>query len=292
MRKVSFAALAVLLTAGLSAHAALTTFTYTQTDASTGSGTIQGFTYDPGDGQGPITFGSTPMPAAVVVNPNPGLTPAGYVGAQNTASGNSNEPNSAVGLTFSGSVTATGTRNGQTYTIQIPLVFAPKQTQTPDVNDYTWNVTYGDNPGAGDDAVSAAALRFAMWLSRDDVVDNAETSNTFQRYTQQNQLFAAGTQESFTNTDTSSTAIKDAMDSGNPAGTDAVGRDLAFYWGWRDTSSLTSGALLVDDFTIGGILNANEATLNPPVPEPASLGLLAAVGLLGLRRRRRNCGRA
>ncbi|HEY7120187.1 MAG TPA: PEP-CTERM sorting domain-containing protein [Tepidisphaeraceae bacterium] len=285
MGKISLFALVGLLATGLSAHAALTTFTYTQSDAATGSGTIQGFTYDPGDGGGPITFGATPMPAATVFNPNPGLTPAGFIGAQNAQSGGGNEANTAVGLTFSGSVTATGTRGAQTYTIQIPLVFAPKQTQTPDVNDYTWNVTYGDNAGAGGtDAVTGANIRYAMWLSRDTVVDAVDTPNLFQRYTQLTQPLAVG-QDTLTNTDTTTAPIKDATDSGDPQGVDAAGRDLAFYFGWRDTGSLSSGAVLIDDFTIGGALVANEATLNPPVPEPASLGLLAGIGVLALRRR-------
>jgi len=46
------------------------------------------------------------MPSASVVNPGTGI----YVGRQTVAAGASNEPNSAVGLTWSGSVTATGVR--------------------------------------------------------------------------------------------------------------------------------------------------------------------------------------
>ncbi len=256
----------------LSAPAALATevtFTYTQADAATGVGTIAPFSFD--DGGGPILFGATPMPAAIVINPNPGLTPAGYVGAQNAQSGAANEANTSVGLTFPTSVVATGVRGANIYEMVIPLTFVPEVNQTPtDLSDYTWNVTYGDAPTS--DTVSSAALRFAMWLSRDDVIDAAETPNTFQRYTQQNLSFVAGP-DAFVNTDISSTAIKEATDvAGAPAGTDAAGRPLAFYFGWRDTGGLTSGAVLVNDFTIGGLLNTNDASLRL-IPEPGTIAL-------------------
>jgi hypothetical protein len=124
----------------------------------------------------------------------------------------------------------------------------------------------------------------AMWLSRDTVVDNADTANLFQRYTQNNVSFVAGA-DTFTNTDTTTTPIKDAMDSGDPQGTDAVGRDLAFYFGWRDQGTFTQGAILTDTFTVSGPLNADDATIRP-VPEPASALLLLTGSALVLRRRR------
>src|SRR4029079_8267763 len=105
--------LAVLIAA--SARAALVNVRYSHTDATSGFGNIDPFVYN--DGGGNITFGPTNMPAAVVFNPNPGLTPAGFVGAQTVAAGAENESNSVVGLTWSGSVTATGTRGAQTFTM-------------------------------------------------------------------------------------------------------------------------------------------------------------------------------
>ncbi len=219
--------LALTAFAAATAQATQTSFTYTQADSTTGAGLIAPFSFD--DGGGPILFGATPMPAAIVINPNPGLTPAGYVGAQNAQSGAANEANTSVGLTFPSSVVATGVRGTNIYEMVIPLTFVPEVNQTPlDLSDYTWNVTYGDAPTS--DTVSSAALRFAMWLSRDDVIDAADTANTFQRYTQQNLSFVAGP-DAFVNTDISSTAIKDATDAGDPAGTDAAGRPLAFYFG-------------------------------------------------------------
>jgi MYXO-CTERM domain-containing protein len=282
------AACATLAALGLLAHAAPTTFTYTQDTSLLGAGTIAAFQYDPGDGLGPISFGPTVMPAAVVRNENPGLTPATHVGAQTTAAGASNEANTATGLLWSGNVTATGTRGAQVFTMQIPLKFVPKVTQAPDSDDYNWNIAFGDNQALGGTDTASTSVRMAIWLSRDDVVDAAETANTFQRYTQQNHTFVAGAQDSFSNTNTTLNVINDATDPpGNPQGVDAAGRDLAFYFGWRDQGALSAGAVLIDNFTVGGILNADEATLSPPVPEPGMLGL-AGIAVLGLLRRRRN----
>src|SRR5262245_19899747 len=128
--KTPLAAAFAAIVFALPAQAVLVNFTYTQNDA-TGSGTISGFSYD--NGGGPINFGVTQMTAATVFNPVPAATPAGFVGAINAMCGNSNEPNVAVGLTWSGFVLATGTPGAQTYTMRIPFVFVPKQTQAPDV---------------------------------------------------------------------------------------------------------------------------------------------------------------
>jgi hypothetical protein len=267
------------------APAALVTFSYNQTDSVAGSGTISAFSYD--DGGGPINFAAMPMPSPTLLNPAPGLTPAGFVGAQTVQTGNSNEGNVAVGLLWSGSVTAIGTRGADVFSIQIPLLFVPKQVQSPsDTHDYTWSVVHGDG-GPGVDDVSGTGFRFAMYFGRDTTADGAETADTFQRYTQQTLAFTAGVLDSFTNTHTSSGALKDATDSGAPAGTDAAGRDLAFYWAWRDGGTLPANtAMLVNDFSVGGLLNADESTLTL-IPEPASPLLALAAAALFVRRRRR-----
>lgn len=263
-----------------SAGAVPVNFSFTQTDATTGSGQIGAFTYD--DGGGAINFAATAMPAAQVINPGTGQ----FVGQQTAIANAGNDAGTAVGLVWNNMVvTATGTRGANTYTMQIPLKFIAKQAQTPtDVNDYTWSMAYGDNAGGGGDTISTS-MRFAMWLSRDDVADAADTANTYQRYTQLNHTFNAGA-DSFTNSDTTTAPIKDAMDSGDPQGTDAVGRDLAFYFGWRDQGALTQGSILIDTFGVGGLLDANTTTL-ALVPEPTGLLGLAGVALLGARRRRR-----
>src|SRR5438132_587225 len=106
--------------AAISARAAtFTSFTYNQSDATTGSGTIAGFTFNG------HTFNSMAMPAATVFSPGTVAAPAGFVGSQTVASGSGNEANSSVGLLWTGVVTATATDGA---TIQIPLVFAAKQT--------------------------------------------------------------------------------------------------------------------------------------------------------------------
>jgi len=268
-----------------------TSFSYSQTDATTGTGTIAPFVIH--DSGGDINFTATPMPSASVINPGTGQ----FVGRQTAPVGTGNEANTAVGLVWNGSVTATGTRGAQIYTVQIPLKFVPKVTQSPDTSDYNWNVIFGDDAAGGTDVISTNTPtnhpRFAMWFNRDDLVDALDTANTYQRYTQQNMTFTAG-QNTFTNTDLSSTTgtppvpiIKDATDAGDPQGTDAAGRNLAFYFGWRDQGTLTPQVVLVDNFSVGGLLNPDLSTLNPPVPEPASLISLGAVAAIGLLRRRR-----
>jgi hypothetical protein len=266
MRNISLASILAACAVTTCAHGAFVNFNYTQSDATTRSGSIAPFSVMGHD------FTATPMPAAFVLNPNPG-TPAGFVGSIDAQAGLGNEPNEAVGLLFNGTVTASSTDG---FLIDIPLVFVAAQAQAPNVNDYTWNIAYGDAPANGVDAVSSGSLRFAIWLSRDDIIDGVETTTIFQRYTQLNHTFVTG-QDTFTNNDTVTAPIKDAFA--------AAARPLAFYWGWRDQGALTSGAVLVDEFTIGGLLNADESTLRP-VPEPSSALIAFAGSLLLLCRRR------
>jgi len=286
MKRVQIAGLFVLLFACAAQAQVSTTFTYTQTDATTGAGTISGFTVP--TSSGPIVFAPTPMPSAVVINPGTGT----FVGRQTVAASSGDEPNTAPGLVWSGSVTATGTRGSEIFTMQIPLKFAAKVVQGPDSNDYNWNVIFGDDAAGGSDVVNtgsgAASPRFAMFYSRDtvDETPDVDTANTFQRYTQQNNQFTTGP-NSFTNTDLTTTPLKDAMDSGDPQGTDAVGRDLAFYFGWRDQGTFAAGsaqAFVIDDFKVGGLLMPDYTTL---IPEPGSLMALAGMAVIGLVRRRR-----
>lgn len=172
MSKILLLPTLACLALATSAHAASVNFSYSQTDLTTGSGSIAPFSFSGHD------FTATPI-SATVFNPG-GAPPAGFVGSINAQSGAANEANQSLGLIFSGTVTATSTDG---WIIQIPLVFVPKQTQVPDVSDYTWNIAYGDSPANGVDAVGAS-LRFSMYFSRDTVIDAVETPDTFQRYTQ------------------------------------------------------------------------------------------------------------
>jgi len=271
---------ALALGAVTSQAATLTSFTYNQDSSTVGSGTIGAFSYSGHD------FPAMAMPSATVISPGTVVAPAGFVGSMTAQALGSNEPNSAVGLLWTGTVTATATDGA---TIQIPLVFAPKQTQTPtDTSDYQWSITFGDSPANGIDT-AITAPRFAMYFSRDTVADVTDTANMFQRYTQLNtQNFAAGTAESYINTQTTTTAIKDAADpAGAPAGTDAEGRGLAFYYGWRDGGTLNNGgAFLVDQFNVSGLLNVNEASLVVPEPTTTLLAIGGLGAIIAIRRRK------
>jgi hypothetical protein len=144
----------------LQAQPVSTTFTYKQTDAATGSGTISGFVVHAEGGD--ITFAPTPMPSALVINPGTGQ----FVGKQTVQSGNSNEPNSATGLVWNGSVLAIGTRGSEIYTVQIPLVCA-KVTQSPDTTITTGTCFTAMIRPAG--MMSSARFLLALpWYSRDD----------------------------------------------------------------------------------------------------------------------------
>jgi hypothetical protein len=279
-KRLILGVLALTAAATSNRAATLTSFTYNQSDATTGSGAIAGFSYSGHN------FPAMAMPSAAVISPGAIAAPAGFVGSMTAQALGSNEPNSSVGLLWTGTITATATDGA---TIQIPLVFAPKQTQTPtDTSDYQWSVTFGDSPANGIDTASTAP-RFAMYFSRDTVIDATDTANMFQRYTQLNtQNFTLGTTESYVNTQTSTAAIKDAADpAGAPAGTDAEGRDLAFYYGWRDGGALNAGgAFLVDQFNVSGLLNVNEASLVVPEPTTTALVIGGLGAIIALRRRK------
>jgi len=280
-KRLILGVLAMTAAAASNRAATLTSFSYNQDSSSVGSGTIAAFSYSGHD------FPAMAMPAATVFSPGTVVAPSGFVGSITGQSGNSVESNQALGLLWTGTITATATDGA---TIQIPLVFAPKQTQSPtDLNDYQWSISYGDSPANGVDTAITSA-RFAMYFSRDTVLDNAETANTFQRFTQQTQTFAAGTNDLFSNTDTTTPppAIKDATDpGGNPQGTDAAGRDLAFYYGWRDGGTLNAGgAILVDQFNVSGLLNVNEASLVVPEPTTTALLIGGLGAIIAVRRRK------
>src|SRR5687767_9590339 len=132
-RRTSIASILTACAVTTCASAALVNFNYTQSDATTGSGSIAPFTLMGHE------FTSTPMPQASVFNPNTG-TPAGYVGSIDAQAGLGNEPNEAIAVSFSGTLTASSSDG---FLIDIPLLFVTAQSQGTNVNDYTWNIRFG-----------------------------------------------------------------------------------------------------------------------------------------------------
>ncbi|MBL50168.1 MAG: hypothetical protein CMP28_14645 [Roseibacillus sp.] len=276
--------------------AALTTFSYTQTDSSTGSGTIAA-PAPSNFGGVTITWAATAMPAASVRDPA-GAGAAGAVGGWDAEEGDNGGNGRDVALywnsspltTSAGSVPAplsvnlTGSgSDGNTYGVTIPLVFFGDNV-LPDENfpgwgnnDYRWSVTYGDVLGTNPEG----SPRTGMWLSPTFALT---LGGRQQRYTQN----SAALTGILTNTDTTSGAEKDAFDqNGNTSATAAIGQPLEFGFGWRDNGSLTGGPVLIDSFRVEGLLQVDEDAIFL-VPEPGAFSLLGLAGIaLFVRRRRR-----
>lgn len=273
---------------GVPAYAAITPFTYTQTDKTTGSGTISGFTANG------INFSATAMPAATVNDPGGAATPAAYVGSisgfaqpgDDTTYASAN----AVSLRWSGTVNAFGTDGVNNFMVPISLTFLPF-AQNSGMNavgsavagsDYGWLVNYGDDPTAGVDTISTSAPRVAAYFG-------IEAFPNYQRWTQNNPAFTAG-QQTFSNTVArdGTTPIRDADDpnaSGQPTPPSASDRPLAFAWAWRDQGALSQGSILVNDIRFDGYFWVDETAITP-VPEPGTVGMVLLGTLILLRRRR------
>jgi hypothetical protein len=272
-------------------QAAVTPFTYTQTDKNTGSGTIGAFTANG------INFTATPMPAATVNDPGGGATPAGYVGsmtayAQPGADNTYNGAN-AVSVSWSGTVNAFGTDGVNNYFVPISLTFLPFAQNSGMAgvgsavagSDYGWLVNYGDDPGAGVDTISTNTPtnhpRTAAYFGIEPFPD-------YQRWTQTNNTFTTG-QQLFSNSVTrdGTNPIRDADDpsAGAPTPPSASGRPLAFAWAWRDQGALTQGSILVNDIRFDGYFWVDESAI-VLVPEPGTVALLSLGTLCLLRRKR------
>jgi len=274
---------------------AVTPFTYTQSNKTTGTGTISAFTANG------INFSATAMPAAAVNDPGGAITPAGYVGSLSAYAqpGDDTTYNAAnaVSVSWSGTVNAFGTDGVNSFRVPISLNFLPF-AQNSGMNalgsavagsDYGWLVNFGDDPGAGVDTISTNTPtnhpRVAAYFG-------IEPFPSYQRWTQTNNTYAAG-QELFSNTVArdGTTPIRDADDLNNGAQTppSALGRPLAFAWAWRDQGTLTQGSILVNDIRFDGYFWVDEAAI-VMIPEPGSFALMS-LGALGLLRRNRERSR-
>ncbi|MEM7311660.1 MAG: hypothetical protein AAF497_00775 [Planctomycetota bacterium] len=212
----------------------ITTFSYTQTDNVTGSGTIVAPAASDFGGV-TITWTDTAMPLAGVRDPAGGGSAGGFVGTWDTENGAQGINGLDVALHWNnGMPESTGTpdpvvveilgsgSDGNDYKMPVPLVFwgdpsnndtsgpgnsvAPRDPRVPDehvpgwgVNDYQWDLEYGSVSG------QLAFPRTAMWFSPSW---GLPLGGREQRYTQ-NENDVATTQ---INNDTTTGAEKDAMD--------------------------------------------------------------------------------
>ena len=294
--KPRFCLALALLASTVAAPAALTTFSYTQTDNVTGAGTIAA-PAPTNFGGVTITWAASAMPAASVRDPSGGGA-AGAVGGFNEQEGNNGGNGRDVAiywnsstLTTSGasvaaplSVTLSGSGDdGNSYSVSLPLVFFGDNV-LPDEhiagwgnNDYHWSVDYGDVLGTNPEG----SPRTAMWLSPTFA---RTVGGRAQRYTQNTNALTGV----LTNTDTSSGAEKDAFDqNGNTTQFAAIGQPLEFGFGWRDRNSVTGGPVLIDSFHVAGLLEFDEEAIGL-IPEPGTFSLLGLAGVaLFFRRRRR-----
>lgn len=273
----------------------ITTFSYTQTDNVTGSGTIAAPAPSVIDGGVTINWTDTAMPSAFVRDPAEVGSAGGAVGgfdmkAEDTGENGEdvalywNETADIAGAKSAVSVDIAGTgSDGNAYTLPVDLVFFGDNV-LPDEhfpgwgnNDYQWSLEYGGNDVTGEP-------RTAIYLSPSwanvPVADGGGERQ--QRYTQNDDAIVGV----LTNTDMTSGAEKDAFDQdGNTTQFAAIGQPLEISFGWRDNNSI-SGPVLVDNFNFSGLLAYDEANI---VPEPSTI-LSAALGMLGvamMRRRRR-----
>ena len=284
--------------------AAITTFSYTQTDNVTGAGTIAA-PAPTNFGGVTITWSATAMPAASVRDPA-GAGAAGAVGGWDAEEGNSGGNGRDVALYWNAStlttsgasvaepllVTLSGSGDdGNTYSVSLSLVFFGDLVQNDENfpgwgnNDYRWSIEYGDVLGTNPEGNPRTGIWLSPTFANVAIADGG--GGRQQRYTQN----ANDLNGILTNTDTTSGAEKDAIDrnADNAGGaTGAIGQPLEFGFGWRDDGSLTGGPVLIDSFQVEGLLEFDEGAI-VLIPEPGTFSLLglAGVALVFFRRRRR-----
>ncbi|MBN2475951.1 MAG: PEP-CTERM sorting domain-containing protein [Pirellulales bacterium] len=256
-------------------------------DTATGTGMIEGDLYLPSNHEVPIHF-SAPMPAPAIYDPNPDLTPAGSLGTQTVPSGDHNNTGTVVGLDWSGQgpVTLTGTDGTTEYTVAVDLLFGPSGDSGYDNPEedplssfdaelgysyvYSADVTASDNALVENGGDAVGDPRFALYLA----VGEENPNGRSHRLTQDRVTFAEGA-------DAYSRSVS------NQFSKYAAYAPLSFYYGVRDDANqLGGGSVQLDSMFVEGYLAVDTTTI---VPEPCTMAMLIASGLLGLilwRRRR------
>lgn len=233
-------------------------------DTFAGGGTISGWldTTHVG-GSGDVEF-SAAMPAPIMVDPNPGLTPEGSVGTITEQTGAHNDQGKTVGLDWSGMgpVELTGTDGVNLYTVPVNLVFGPSgdagynnieedplSSYDPLLGPdfvYEWTIEISDDAMMenGGDAVSTGASnhpRMAVYFA----VGQEAANGGSHRFTHIERQFNVGEDE-YTNDHTTTTAIKWSKY--------AAYRDLGLFYGWRDRDTLSDGSFQIDSIAFSGKL--------------------------------------
>ncbi len=239
---------ALLCAAGTS-QATIIDFTYTQTDASTGAGTISGDIDASSVGaSGVLTFSGV-LPAATLIQKDTTTEPipAGMVGFMNPGGSDAN-PGADTGfhLGWTGEVTLAATEGTTTYLVDVPLR-VPTSGQT---FSYQYKLT-DDNSSVGgsNDAENTHATeikKVAGWIGE---------NNAGHRHTGDEVPWGTGTE--------SHTTSKSFT-----AGTDARGDLLGITVGNRGSQEGTlTGVVFADEVTLNGKLDADDNTLRSSGPD-------------------------
>lgn len=242
MRLISLFAIVFVVTTFYSISASgepIVDYNYTQTDVSTGSGTVTANISLSG-GPGALTFtGALPTPV-ITQNDTGYAVPAGAIGYITDPSGSNPGMDHGVHIGFSGTVTMSATSGGDTYTLDVPLTMV---SGLP----YSYDFSTFDDPSVGDVTGSTS---LTGWIG-----DNGGGH----RHTGDNRTFATG--QDFQSSDAS----------GN-LGSYGNGDSLGMAAGMRD--SVSGGPIFVDDLTFSGQIEANQSTLtvngNSAAPNPNS----------------------
>ena len=252
MKTIPAALLAFLASMGIAGAGLLpANFDYTQTDLTSGSGTLSA-SVNVGSYGGPDTFldFTGTMPPAVVSSTYapPPVIPSYAIGALDTVSSTGLH---AVHIGWSGSATLTAVDpvSSDVWTIDVPLVQA-------DDGNYQFEADVRDDPSLGFDLDSDTensdprGTRFAFWLG--------EYQNGFRENNLRNVFQAGETADVFANDDDVCEPAKNEFCDTSESGS-AAGADLGLSFGIRQ--EIFTGAALLDRLEYAGPIGADDATV-------------------------------